>query len=306
METTTKNTERVYPVLYRAGEDNATNPPRANFMGHDDAFCESIPVNPKRWLNDMSVSMYFEQNEWFDGEIAVGNIVDCNRCVKFVTKDNGFGGTTTVKNALRETERITDRQIPYLTDLAAKRPIWAAKNGLAADTIPNLPKNDAKRLISEALTIKPEKTEFAVTPVPAAPKPNRYGGKCCVCKEYCLPGEGTCEKADNGKWQVSHTECPENPWGIMSGYYAVPTDEGHLAFYFVSVRGIMLQAGPQFREIPESVQDAVARKILIDPKEAALTYGREIGRCCRCYLELTNEESREYGIGPICRGKWGW
>jgi hypothetical protein len=43
-----------------------------------------------------------------------------------------------------------------------------------------------------------------------------------------------------------------------------------------------------------------------NPKEAMLRYGLELGHCGHCGRTLTNEESRQYGIGPICRGKMGW
>lgn len=36
-------------------------------------------------------------------------------------------------------------------------------------------------------------------------------------------------------------------------------------------------------------------------KECLLLYGREIGKCGHCGRTLTNDESRAYGIGPVCR-----
>lgn len=39
------------------------------------------------------------------------------------------------------------------------------------------------------------------------------------------------------------------------------------------------------------------------PEECMLRYGREIGQCGHCGRTLTNDESREIGIGPVCRGK---
>jgi hypothetical protein len=36
---------------------------------------------------------------------------------------------------------------------------------------------------------------------------------------------------------------------------------------------------------------------------AAMRYGKELGRCGVCDMPLTNEESRELGIGPVCRAK---
>lgn len=43
-----------------------------------------------------------------------------------------------------------------------------------------------------------------------------------------------------------------------------------------------------------------------DPKAAAIAYGKETGVCCVCNAELTNEESIERGIGPICAANFGW
>jgi hypothetical protein len=35
-------------------------------------------------------------------------------------------------------------------------------------------------------------------------------------------------------------------------------------------------------------------------EESRTKYGQEIGRCCRCNRRLTDETSRELGIGPEC------
>lgn len=43
-----------------------------------------------------------------------------------------------------------------------------------------------------------------------------------------------------------------------------------------------------------------------DYHNAARLYAKELGRCCRCNTELTDERSRHYGIGPICDKQWGW
>jgi len=44
-------------------------------------------------------------------------------------------------------------------------------------------------------------------------------------------------------------------------------------------------------------------QVLADPKGAVVRFGQELGICGVCQLPLTNEESREYGIGPVCRSK---
>lgn len=47
-------------------------------------------------------------------------------------------------------------------------------------------------------------------------------------------------------------------------------------------------------------------KVLDDPETAVRRFGLELGICGICSLPLTNEESRAYGIGPVCRAKAGW
>lgn len=44
---------------------------------------------------------------------------------------------------------------------------------------------------------------------------------------------------------------------------------------------------------------------LNNAKEAGIAYARESGRCCVCNRTLTDPESIENGIGPVCAGKFG-
>lgn len=48
---------------------------------------------------------------------------------------------------------------------------------------------------------------------------------------------------------------------------------------------------------------ALVDKVLEDPMAAVVRFGRELGICGVCNLPLTNAESREAGIGPVCRAK---
>lgn len=50
----------------------------------------------------------------------------------------------------------------------------------------------------------------------------------------------------------------------------------------------------------------VIKMVALDPATAAKVSGLQTGHCSCCGLELTNPESIELGIGPICREKWGW
>jgi hypothetical protein len=94
--------------------------------------------------------------------------------------------------------------------------------------------------------------------------------------------------------------------GLPEGRYAVTTDEGHLAFYVVTERGVFVQASDAQHRVPGAASQAVIAKIQLDPAEASRTYGRELGHCGVCGRTLTDETSREHGIGPVCSQRTGW
>lgn len=105
-------------------------------------------------------------------------------------------------------------------------------------------------------------------------------------------------KISAGDRRIDLCGCPE-------GRYAVHTDEGHYAFYNVTERGVFLQLSDSLNAMPEIIEQAIIAKIMTDVAEAARAYGRELGQCW-CGRTLTNEVSRKYGIGPVCRKNMGW
>ena len=54
----------------------------------------------------------------------------------------------------------------------------------------------------------------------------------------------------------------------------------------------------------ENEQEVV--KLLADPKGSAIAHGKMTGSCACCGRELTDPDSIDAGIGPICATKWGW
>lgn len=53
-------------------------------------------------------------------------------------------------------------------------------------------------------------------------------------------------------------------------------------------------------------QQAKVLEVATDPKAAAIAYGKRFGSCAVCRRELSNEESINLGIGPICASRFGW
>jgi hypothetical protein len=67
------------------------------------------------------------------------------------------------------------------------------------------------------------------------------------------------------------------------------------------MRGEFLPA----RECDEPTRDKVL-EAMADPLASAIAYGKKYGRCSICKRELTDEDSIERGIGPVCAEKYGW
>lgn len=106
---------------------------------------------------------------------------------------------------------------------------------------------------------------------------------------------------------------------IPDGYYALREEGDHIKFFRVSTWKHPYKQEPRPGRKVQSVvggdklypmNRAGGRTILREIREAgvretAKLYADEIGRCCRCNLSLTDEESRARGMGPTCASK-GW
>lgn len=103
---------------------------------------------------------------------------------------------------------------------------------------------------------------------------------------------------------------------VPAGRYAVDGEDGTLKFYRVRKVEKGKWAGWTFVDVQASSDfypirglkavRPILTKIAEDPREAAVRYGQELGRCCICGRTLTNDVSRHYGIGPVCAGRTGW
>jgi hypothetical protein len=106
---------------------------------------------------------------------------------------------------------------------------------------------------------------------------------------------------------------------VPEGRYAVETEDGAtnaLAFYKIDrpTEGrwagrvfVKLITGGDEQRLSWPTSKAVLAKIAaVGAESAMLRYGREIGNCGHCGRQLTNDVSRELGIGPVCRQNMGW
>jgi hypothetical protein len=100
---------------------------------------------------------------------------------------------------------------------------------------------------------------------------------------------------------------------VPDGRYALRTDD-HVAFYLVEspTQGkwagytfVSQQASDDLYPMRNRAQkEGILARIAEDVKGALALYGHELGRCGVCNRTLTDDLSRERGIGPVCYDKF--
>jgi hypothetical protein len=108
--------------------------------------------------------------------------------------------------------------------------------------------------------------------------------------------------------------------GVPAHHYALPNKvggENDVSFYKIDrpdkgkYEGLtfvnqVLGGGFGSLLLPPARALDVIKRIAADPQTAMALYGHKIGQCGKCGLPLTNQASRERGIGPICARNLGW
>lgn len=117
--------------------------------------------------------------------------------------------------------------------------------------------------------------------------------------------------------QTSNTPAPQYRDDVPAGRYALTGQDGTTDFYRVDrptegrwagyVFCKLVLGGGNDQRLSRTHSVALLDRIAeAGPQEAMLRYGREIGECGHCGRTLTNETSRERGIGPVCARHMGW
>ena len=203
-----------------------------------------------------------------------------------------------VPTGSRTDSAVTEKQLAFIASLAARK-------GIEANEV----KTKAEASIEiDRLNAHPDKDNF---------RRNQYDGPCATCGVTVPAGEGMILK--DGRWLTYHLSCPNEPQvapEIPNGYYAISSKAGHTSFYSVTAGrnpgvifvDLLIGGGSngsfQKQSVPRKNQAAVLGEIEKAGVEAAAKrFGQETGKCCVCNRGLTNEESREAGIGPECSRK---
>jgi hypothetical protein len=116
---------------------------------------------------------------------------------------------------------------------------------------------------------------------------------------------------DDGKSHRIGYVIGAGPHRVPRGRYAIDTTGDRFvndtSFFKVAVgdRGgwwINIQVSDEFHDITNwDNKRWVIQQIAKDPEAAMRAYGKEFERCGMCGRGLTNDLSRELGIGPVCR-----
>ena len=142
---------------------------------------------------------------------------------------------------------------------------------------------------------------------------------CGHCKEYhnsvqevreCSGFGNTCSGmvTPTLKTEAKISEVPAGRYALKVDdtwkFYKVdkPTEGRWAGYTFVSIFASDEKHPVRSRQAREGILSQIAE----DPQRAMLDYGKQIGSCGHCGRTLTNPESIERGIGPICAERMGW
>lgn len=224
----------------------------------------------------------------------------------------------------------TQPQINYICDLLDKRNLFAwsqwfdAVNAMDAEeyaahvarykesTVPAMTKQRASDLITHlrALPWLPRGEQPAhATPAPSNGTVHKSTSRVYV--DYVVI------QTDAGEKRVGKIMLPDGR-SVLSGSYGLDTsNEANFAnqttFFkvWVGSRGgwdVRMYVSDDTRrvEVAFGTKLWALGKIADDPAAASRLFGLEFKKCGVCGRGLTNDISRELGIGPVCRERTGW
>lgn len=159
-------------------------------------------------------------------------------------------------------------------------------------------------LIDERETAEPMDADMTVAALNTLVNP-RQGASVLI--------EGLLKLPKKGKASHPIQSRPSNLPEVPNGHYAVPSLTGNNDLDFFKVQAgegkwasrtfvrRVVGGHPEFNVKPGEIRKALQAILDAGVEASAVLYGREIGRCYRCNRTLTDELSRQLGIGPVCR-----
>jgi|SRR5579872_1896679 len=224
-----------------------------------------------------------------------------------------YAGQVVSAVAVTEADRITDRQLPFLTNLRKER-------GLSLDGIAELSKAEATAEIKQHLSTQGKLARQAYQAVQRAAlrrsDPAWYSADGDPAGGWADSPSGRAASAYHAARELPVSTVREAYPDVPAGHYAVASLTGNndLDFFRVDRPADGPYRGRTFVKrviggrpnvnVRGRTAVLALKAILAEGIEAAgQRYGVELGQCCRCNRHLTDATSRALGIGPDCRAK---
>lgn len=123
------------------------------------------------------------------------------------------------------------------------------------------------------------------------------------------PVQMTGQEINNQTARILADQIPAGRYAIRQNevikFYKItkPTEGKWTGFTFIEV-----QASDDFHPVRNLASriGVLSEIVSAGVKESTLLYGTELGVCGVCSRTLTDEDSRAFGVGPVCRNKLGW
>jgi hypothetical protein len=239
---------------------------------------------------------------WIEGNERMRGQARMNPAPVAEIEDQGESPDSNTEPTSRGPEGPTEGQLGYIESLCKQKGVERK--------VP-LTKKEASKMIEDLLRLPDVESNI---------RHNKFDAPCSECGHEVPAGEGVLRKVD-GSWLVGHLDgCPEEPdypASVPDGRYAIDNSDGDTAFYQVKngrkpgvvfidlvIGGGYSGASSKRMPVANKQRKAILHKIIeAGVIEAAERFGKELGRCYACGRELTDETSRELGIGPDCRKK---
>lgn len=115
---------------------------------------------------------------------------------------------------------------------------------------------------------------------------------------------------DKDEQGMVQSKVPAGHYAIMDVYkkwHFFKISHGKVGSIWEGNTFIQRQSGSDYRRMDDAGERQLALQAIADnPREAAINYGKQLGRCSICNRELTDADSIAAGIGPVCAEKVGW
>lgn len=195
---------------------------------------------------------------------------------------------TPVPEHLRpQPEMATERQIAFIWDLISRKDVFS---------LPGV-RQQASNLTEDELSLYIADLKLKATKV------SKKKASEMITVLQALPNAAVTATHGNSR--------PRDLPDVPSGRYAIDIDDT-VKFYRVDRPTEGKWAGYTFVKVQASddlhpIRGEGAKRVLAailkaGPRKAMERYGQELGHCGVCGRTLTDETSREIGIGPVCRG----